>query len=341
MAAVLFVGGGLDSATGVSIGEIAGFNDATYAPSALDIANGQASWGIFTCLDAALAPTTVVGGQTFFGHFGWNYTNPYAAGNVMCALRDSAGNPWVEIRTAAGSPNFGLYYNSGTAGAPVWTQIGANFAMAQNPGGAEHRIDIRVDIGGAGNHVAYVYNKEVLQVSGAFTQALFTNIRDMQIFAGGGAGNHCMVWEAAITEGISLIGARVGYALATGAGTNAGWTGTFNLINPAVCTDATNNNSAVAAQKTTYAWGDVVVPATNTIREVWQWMRAKNDGSNPSNIKAVVRSAGADYPAAANAPGITNAFGALPARWAVDPATGVAWVQAGFNAAEFGFLSAA
>lgn len=72
MSQILFVGGGLDStdSASVGIGEISGFNDATYAPSAVDVPNGQASWAIFTCLDAALAPTTVVGGQVFFGHFG-------------------------------------------------------------------------------------------------------------------------------------------------------------------------------------------------------------------------------------------------------------------------------
>lgn len=343
MSQILFVGGGLDSATGVSIGEITGFNDTTYAPSALDVQAGQASWAIFTCLDAAGAPTTVVAGQTWYGHFGWNFTNPYVTTNKMTYVRDSAGFPWVAILCNGGSPTFALYYNSGTGGAPVWTQIGGNWAMAQNPASPMHRLDIKVVIDGAGlNHSATVWNKEAQVATGTFAAAGFTNIRDMQIFAGGAGANHCMIWEAIMTEGQSTIGARVGYSLAAAAGSNAGWTGTFNLINPAVCTDATTNTSGVAAQKTTYDFGNIVIPASNTIRTAWQWIRGKNDGSNPTNIKAVCRSAGTDYPAAANSLGIGIAFGSLYAtRFDVDPATGVAWTQVGFNAAEFGMLSAA
>jgi hypothetical protein len=343
MSQILFVGGGLDSTDPASanIGEITGFNDATYAPSAVDCNSGQASWAIFTCLDAALAPTTVVGGQVFYGHFGWNHTNPYVGGDKMLQVRDSAGAPWVAIRSVGGTPNFGLFYNSGTVGAPVWTQIGAGFALAQNPGGAEHRIDIAIQIGATGNHTATVFDKEISLTTANFTQALFTNVRDMQIFAGGVGANHCMICEVIMTEGRTTVGARVGYSLPNGAGTNAGWTGTFNLVNPVVCTDATNNNSAVAAQKTTYAMGDIVVPALNTIGGVWHWTRGKNDGASPANFKSVCRSAAADFPAAANVPSIGLAYRGLAARWDVDPATAAAWTQANFNAAEFGWLSAA
>jgi hypothetical protein len=209
MSQVLFVGGGLDSATGVTIGEITGFNDTTYAPSALDVQNGQSSWAIFTCLDpSTMAPTTVTTGQTWFGHFSWNFTNPYSTLDKMLFVRDSSGNPWVAIRCNGGSPTFGLYYNSGTGGTPVWTQLGSNFSMVQNSSPYQ-RLDVKVFIDGAGtNHSATVFNKEVQQATGTFSQASFTNIQDMQIFAGGGASNHCMIWEVAMTQDISTIGCR-------------------------------------------------------------------------------------------------------------------------------------
>jgi hypothetical protein len=336
MSQVLFVGGGLDSVTGAGLAENnGGFHDATYAPSCLLAAPGV-SWTA-TCLDASVTPTTVVGGQTFYGHFGFNFTNPYATGNPVVVLNDSAGFPWVSIRSNGGSPTFGLYYNSNTGASPTWTQIGANFSMAQNTSPYQ-RLDISVAIGGGGSHTATVWNKEVQVATGNFTQASFTNIQTM--VGTGPVGGSGEFWEIIMTEGQSTVGSRVGYSLANGAGTNAGWTGAFSAVNPAVCTDATNNTSGTAAQKSTYAFGDITVPATNTIRSVWQWIRGKNDGSAPSNIKVVCRSAGTDYPGAANVPGITTTFKALPGRFDVDPATSVAWTQTGFNAAEFGFLSA-
>jgi hypothetical protein len=167
MSRILFVGGGLDSFTGVSITEITGFNDTTYAPSALDITNGQASWGIATCHDpVSMAISPVAAGNTWYGHFSWNFTNPYANGNNQCFVNDSAGFPWVAIRCNGGSPNFGLYYNSGTGAAPVWTQIGVNFAMPQNTAPYQ-RLDIVIGIDPAGtNHIVTLYNKEIQQVTG-------------------------------------------------------------------------------------------------------------------------------------------------------------------------------
>lgn len=339
MSRILFIGGGLDSVTGSVLSENnGGFHDNTYAPSCLLVGPG----GFFdaVCLDATLTPVSVVGGQTYYGHLGFNFTNPFANGDKMLVANDSAGFPWVAIRSNGGSPTFALYYNSGTGAAPVWTQLGANFNMAQNTAPYQ-RLDLKVFIDGAGtNHIATVFNKEVQVATGTFAQAAFTNIRSMRGYAPTGGSSE--FWEFAQTQDISLVGARIAYSLPNGAGTNAGWTGTFNQVNPVVCTDATSNTSTVAAQKTTYAFGDIALPGGDVVKGVFHWVRGKNDGAGPSNIKSVCRSAGTDYPAAANAGGIGLAYNALPAaRYDVDPATGLAWTQAGFNAAEFGFLSAA
>lgn len=336
MSQILFVGGGLDSVTGSGLAENnGGFHDTTYAPSCLLVGPGLTATA--TCLDSTVTPTTVTNGQTFFGHFGFNFTNAYATGNPVVVLNDSAGFPWVSIRSNGGSPTFGVYYNSNTGASPTWTQVGANFTMNQNSAPYQ-RLDISVIINTGGSHTVTVWNREVQVAVGTFTQASFTNIKTMGLTgAVGGSGEF---WELIMTEGQSTVGARVGYSLANAIGTTSGWTGVFGNVNPVVCTDATTNTSGTAAQKTTYNFADIVVPATNTIKCVWQWIRGKNDGTAPSNIKVVCRSAGTDYPGASNVPGITTAYSALPGRYDVDPATGVAWTQTGFNAAEFGYLSA-
>lgn len=338
MPQVLFVGGGLDSVTGSVLSENnGGFHDSTYAPSCLLC--GPGGFWDAVCLDAALAPVSVVGGQTFYGHVGFNFTNPYANGDNMLQARDSAGFPWVAIRSNGGSPTFGLYYNSGTGGAPVWTQLGANFAMAQNPGTPFQRLDLVIAIGGTGNHVATLFNKEVQVATGAFTQAAFTNVRSMRGFAPtGGSGEF---WELAMTESQTTVGNRVAYSLPNAIGTTSGWTGVFGDVGEAVENDATTNSSNAVGQKTTYNTTDITLPSGYFIRSVFRWFRGKTDGSSPANFKSVVRSAGADYVAAANVPGIGAAYGPLPARVDTDPATGLNWTQAGFNAAEFGKQSAA
>jgi hypothetical protein len=202
------------------------------------------------------------------------------------------------------------------------------------------RLDIVVAIGATGNHVASVYNREALVATGAFTQAAFTNIRSMRGFAPTGGSSEW--WEIAMTEGFSTITARISYSLSNAAGSNAGWTGTFGNVGETVNDDTTTNSAAAAGLKTTYNVGDITVPGTFTIRSVWQWMRAKTDGSSPANIKAVCRRGGVDYVGAANVPGLSaTTFGPVPARYDADPSTGATWTQANFNAAEFGFQSAA
>lgn len=335
MSQILFVGGGLDSVTGSVLSENAGgFHDTTYAPSCL--LSGVGGFFDAVCLDASLAAVSIVGGQTWYGHVGFNFTNPYSTGDPMLQARDSAGNPWVAIRSNGGSPTFGLYYNSGTSGAPVWTQLGANFTMAQNTGPFQ-RLDLKIAIGATGNHVATLYNKEVQVATGAFTQASFTNVRSMRGLSP--TGGSAEFWEILMTEGFATVGARVGYSLPNAIGTNSGWTGVFGNVGEAVNDDSTVNSAVTAGLKTTYNMGNITVPANFVIRAVFQWMRGKNDGSAPANIKAVARSAGTDYPGAANVPGIAVAFGPLPARYDVDPATGNGWTETNFNLAEFGFLS--
>jgi hypothetical protein len=336
MSQVLFLGGGLDSVTGNALSENNGFFDGTYAPSCLLVSPGG-YWDA-VCLDASLTPVSVNGGSTWYGHAHFNFTNPYSTGDPLLQAKDSAGNPWVAIRSNGGSPTFGLYYNSGTVAAPVWTQLGANFTIAQNTSPFS-RLDLKIDIGATGNHVATLYNREVQVATGAFTQALFTNVRSMRGYAPTGGSSEW--WEFIMTEGFSTVGARVGYSLPNGAGANAGWTGAYTDVNEAVNSDATVNSTVSAGLKSTYTMGDITVPATFAIRAVFQWIRGKNDGSSPANIKAVARSGGADYVGAANMPGITGAFNALPARYDTDPATGLGWTQTTFNAAEFGFQSAA
>lgn len=340
MSQILFVGGCLDSLAASALTQdftygSAPYFDNTYTGIAVACTNGQTTWWEATCLDGTLTPTSVVGGQTWYGHFNFNFTNPYSNGHVLLDVKDSTGNPWVSLRCKGGSPTWGLYYNSGTVAAPVWTQLGADITMAQNSA-PYPRLDVVVVIGATGNHTASVYNKEALVATGTFTQALFTNIRSMRGYGGQLYG---FFSEIAMTEGLSTIGARIGCSTSNAAGTNSGFTGAYTDLNDT--SDTTLNTSGVAGQKTTYNVSDLTVPANNVIRAVFQWIRGKNDGSSPQNIKPVVRSGGADYVAAANAPGISGALGPLPARYDVNPATGLNWTQAEYNAAEFGFQSAA
>lgn len=84
---------------------------------------------------------------------------------------------------------------------------------------------------------------------------------------------------------------------------------------------------------------DVTVPTNYAIAAVFHFILGKNDGAAPVNIKSVVRQGSTNYDYATNVPGISTGYAALPARYDVDPATGLPWTQSGFNSAEFGYLS--
>jgi hypothetical protein len=338
MAKVLFAGGRADSVTpvvgGVGESTTAGAFDPTYCDASLSITNQN--YCQLTFLDLAGAPVDVVTGETVYLHFEWYPgASSYSVNFNLATLVNAAGQPWLALRFNS-TTTLGLYYNSGTGASPVWTQIGTTFSA---PTTVRQEFDLKLTLGSP--HTAEWSINRTLYAGGTFTQAGLTALRGAYLHAAYGNATAMHFSQVMATEGISTINGKVKYSRATGAGANSGWTGTAADVNEAINSDATVNAAASAGLRQTYAMGDVTVPLGLTIKSVFHWMRGKNDGISPLNIKSVARSAGTDYPATNNVTGIGTSFGALNTRWDNDPATALPWTQAGWNAVEMGYDSVA
>ncbi len=341
-AEVLFSGGRLDSV--IPIGSpvestSAAFRDSTYADAAVSWSSTSAEgvrfylWG--KTGGGELVAATVVTGETFWLHFEYGSSATISNTRAIFTLYDSAGFPWFRFRGVAGSATSLLEYNSGTGGSPVWTTVATGFACSSS--GTRQIFDLKLTLGSP--HAMEFSLNGSLVASGSFTQASFTDVARVDIGGSANSGS-CGASQFLATRGISTIGAKVKYCRATANGTNTAWTGVFTDVNEVTGSDATLNSAASAGLKETHAMGDVTITAGLEIKSVFHWLRAKNDGSAPTNIKSVLRSGGADY-STGNLAGIGTSFGPIGARYDQDPATSSNWTDTSWNAIEAGYESAA
>lgn len=333
---ILFAGGRLDSLTftGTPVeSTTAGSFDSTYADcSTAVLSTDVITATLVTLSGGVLTPTTVVTGETGYFHFEV-YSRTGSTVTLAAALYDSSGFPWLAIRnTALGT--WGLYYNSGTGASPTWTQIGSSWAQNNV---TKNTYDIKVTLGSP--HSVELSRDGSVLASGSWTQASFTNVRSLRGTGNAAGGSQNQFSQILITRGISTINGKVKYARATGAGTNTGWTGAAANVNEAVNSDVTVDSAASAGLKQSYAMTDVTVPTGFVIKSVFHWLRAKNDGAAPQNIKSLIRSGGTDY-SSTNISGLGTSFGPVGSRYDTDPATSATWTQSGWNAAEAGYESA-
>lgn len=337
MPEILFAGGRLENvfpSGTITQSTTGGRFDAAYADCALyfPITANSFSTKLYTASAGLLTETTIVTGQTFFTHFDF-FGALFGGGSSstgIANLVDSDGFTWFRI-VGSNGPNHIIQYNSGTGASPVWTTIGGlEAALSTN---TLMTFDIECTLGSP--HDVKVYINGSLWKSATFTQALFTNIASVRY---AGSGNDANYSQMMSTEGISTVGGKVRTARATGAGTTNEWTNTHTAVNEVVGTDATVQSSGTAGQKATHAMTDVTLPAGFEIRSVFNWMRAKNDGSAPQNIKSVLRQGGVDY-ATGNLNGMGLGYALVGARYDLAP-DGTAWDATKWNAIEAGYESA-
>lgn len=333
----IFVGGRLDSVR--TTGTVTETVNTTYHDSAYtDVgisANSLAGTVIVdfkTASSGVLSATTVVAGETLWCH--WEIGSSggsYSSGRDFMAITDSSAYPWFRLRLTSNSV-LQPQYNSGTGPSPVWSDVGSSFAI----GMSRRAFDVKLTLGSP--HSFEVSMSGSLESSGTFTQASFTNAAAFTLIPTQNSGTTYFS-QLAATRDKSTIGGKVWTRRGTADGTNTGWSGAYTDVNEAVGSDASVQSSTSAGQKETHAIADVTISAGTEISSVWHWMRAKNDGSAPTNIKSVIRSGGADY-STGNLSGIGSSYGAVGARYDADPATAANWTQTSFNGIEAGYESA-
>lgn len=334
---VLFIGGRLDSLVEVTPGggetSSTTGRDTAYTDASINYPTQTNASHRATFRDASMAALTV-SANTIWAHVEIAVTTNYTSGRNMLELCDASDNPWIAVRSAS-TTTLGFYYNSNTAASPTWTLIGSTFA---HPSGTTVAYDIQFTFGSP--HSATLYANGAPIATGTFTQALITGLRSFLTrgIATTTGTFYTRCSQYLVTEDISTVGAKVKYMRGTGAGSNSGWTGAVTDVNEVITDDATLNSAATAGLKQTYNMTDVTVPSGYEVKSVFHWVRARNTGVAPNNIKSVCRSGGADYSSA----NLVVGTGVAPTgmRYDLDPATSAQWTAAGLDAVEFGFESA-
>lgn len=309
--------------------------DALYVDSSLSCANSTQTWRQLF-IDTTGGIISVGSGSTVYAHVEYTLTGSTNTLFNAWYLGDAAGNPWLALRSATtASVLFGLFYNSGTVGAPVWTQLGASFSLTAS---VRRTMDLKVTIGSP--HIVELSVNGVVQVAATtFTQALFTNAGHY-----GGTGNTSGSTSAGLqsffsqmmaTDGLSTINGHVFSRAATGAGATSGWTGAASDINEVVLNDTTGITAATNGLVSTFVYADITLPAGYYIPSVFLYSRFKNSGVAPNNFQAAYHSSAGDF-FSGNLPGVGTSFLNAGYQWALEPGGAVPWTQTLFNAAEFG-----
>jgi hypothetical protein len=212
-------------------------------------------------------------------------------------------------------------------------------------GGAYNYIELKgVLHASAGTVQLRVNGATVLNLTGQVTtQGTLVWDRIWVSNSGAGSGADCDdLWVCDGTGAApwnDLLGdCRVDARVPTAAGATTGWTPSTGANWAAVDDAAPNGDTDYVAATTvgltdTYTIQDAPVVGA-TIYGVQHCVNLKKSDAGTCAVAPVIRHSGVDYPGADVSPGTTYAYGLQIA--AVNPGTGAAWTEAGFNAAEFG-----
>lgn len=196
----------------------------------------------------------------------------------------------------------------------------------------------------AGSFVIRINGVEVLNLTSVNTAA--TGAAAWDAVSLGGTFNNPKYDDLYVLDGSGaaplntfLGDCRVDPRYPTGAGATTGWTPStapnWSCVDDAAPNDDTDYVSAAAASgvKDTYAVQDAPV-AGGTLYGVQLLWNIKKLDSGTCSVAPVVRHSGTDQIGTAQDPGLTYAYGRQA--YGTNPGTGAAWVEADFNAAEFG-----
>lgn len=287
----------------------AGSFDSTYVDSSVSV--GVASTNVAMCdfIDSSGASDAAVTGETLWVHFE-HYCdgNEGTAGNSVTIVNGS-DQPWLSFRATGTSGQYGLYYNSGTGGSPTWTSL----VTGLSGGSTRIIVDIKVTLGSPHSYEIYVGSS--LAGSGTFTAASFTSADALELRGSQTFTRTRTYSQVMACVGYCTVGGKVPSLKASGAGSNSGMTGAYTDVNEAIGSDASLVTSGTAAQKTTFAMSDLPSLASGlVVTDLWHSFRAKNDGTNPTNLKSVKRVGGVDT-SSSNVSGIGTGFGGFTVRY--------------------------
>jgi len=347
MSKLLFAGCRSDSVTVTAgtISEDTAYIDPAYSDAGVNF--GSAGSIAVNFYDPAAAPALVrysVGvGHTLYWHatIGMNFDSGFVGSCIT--FYDSADYPWLRMLWGGQ-----LQYNHGSGGGPVWANIGVNTygQPGSNRRVAPWDIIVTIDAGGAHSVAMGISGNPIIARVG-FNQPLMTNLAYAILESIDGPGRpppkvETVLSEILVTEDLSTVNAHVFTRRATGAGAHSQWTGTYADVNEVITDDSTANTATAAGLLQSYPMSNIALPDGYEILGAFHWLRGKNSGTAPANLQSLIRGGdGVDHQTG-NLSGIDVLFGHFGARYNVDPATGLQWTAAGWNApVQLGFVSEA
>lgn len=301
----------------------------TYADHSISMSNDTAIRVFVDFVDSAGASDFVDSTEDLWLRWDWACpTGTTGVGRDAVTVVDGSDQPWLSIRNTGVSLTFGVYYNSGTGGSPVWTLMGNTFVLPQS----RLEMNLKVRIGSPTSYELYISNQ--LHSSGSFTQASFTQAHAV-LFAA--PVNTFHISQMLFTAGIVTIGSYVYYGLPTAAGASSAWTGLFSAIDDSgasAINDTDLISSSTNGQRSTFAYSDVpALPSGYAIGDVFLYTRARNNGVAPLNIKPVRRNSGGTDLVGSNFVGMGAGFVDFHTRY-----TGLTSTE--YNASQFGVEAA-
>jgi len=288
----LYMGGNLAFTRNVgtpSVTTTAGALNTTYVDQGIQVTNNTSHF--FTDFQTGNGVAdSATAGETLWVRFDNYYSGGSFNVNSMVLVN---GSDQMLFRLRVNSSTVTrLEYNSGTLATPAWTQLGTDITTASS---TRYTYVLKLTIDAAGTAHAYeLYKDNVLALSGTFSQSILTTVNSIKWGDTSNTGNH--ISQILVSVGIGLVGSFCAALKASGAGSNSGMTGAYTDVNEVTFSDATVVSSNTAAQRTTFAIGDL--PALSGLvvgSEQRHCFRANNDGgSGPQNIKPVIRQSGSD-----------------------------------------------
>lgn len=165
--------------------------------------------------------------------------------------------------------------------------------------------------------------------STAATTGFSNDYDDVYIFDATGSANNDFAGDC-----------RVEQVLPSGAGATTAWTPSAGANYAAVDEVPPNGDtdyvsSATAGQTDTYAFGDLSVASSGTVKAVQATVQARKDDAGSRSLALVTRPGSTDRVGATQA--VADTYVACPQLWDTNPDTAAAWTVAEVNSSQFGF----
>lgn len=320
----LFAGGGLNAfarnAAAIVEDTTGAFHNGLYCPYAINVPK------YYNLMDSAPFHGGAVDELWF--RMDWFPNCRTFGGLDLFSMIDSGANPLFKLSNATGNGNtvVGRYWNGS-----AFVNVGAPYSVPY-----QQLLEVNFHIKGGTGGIFEAWIGDINMVSQSMSMALLTgmnrlrmgNLSDGAVLGGSDYYSRVVV-STDSTRNLIPIEVPV-----TAAGTNADWTGAYTDVNEVPLDDGTMISSSTAAQKFDYAKAAITVPTGYRIRSFVPGYRIRRQLTGPQDCYSMLRSAGTDYTGALLAP--DPGLDARVDVYTTDPATGVRFTQAGFNAMTYG-----